>query len=56
MAIETDQQLKNEALDRVGGDLQAIQDYVVRDFARRRAPELVARVIGQFRDAGCNAR
>ena len=23
---------------------------------RRRGPELVARVLGQFRDAGCNAR
>ena len=39
MAIETDEQL-NEALDRVGGDLQAIQDYVGWDFARRRPPNL----------------
>jgi hypothetical protein len=33
MAIENDEQLK-ETLERVGGDLQSIQDYVQRDFSR----------------------
>ncbi len=31
-------------------------DYRARRYGLRRRPELVARVLGQFRDAGCNAR
>jgi len=51
MAIENDDELK-ETLDRVGGDLQAIQDYVERDFSRPckiRFPRGFIRTAAHFR-------
>ena len=51
MSIQSDQEL-NEALERVGKDIQAIQDYVGRDFTRPckiRFPRGYIRTAAEFR-------